>query len=107
MARKLLKLLEPAYLRGLSRHLENPNTLAVSLTRFLVTVDECIENAATPGDVDAQVDRLVDAIRAVNHEYERSHHKALRNGACHGIFAASVHFAMKTEGLNSSLLSGG
>jgi hypothetical protein len=95
LARKLVAALNPEYLPGLKKALENPRTLTLSLTQFLSARDEKL-NETTPAELDKQVGRLREALKAVNAIYEKRH-KLAENG-CHGVLVAFAHFALHNDG---------
>ncbi|MCT2400596.1 hypothetical protein [Novosphingobium mangrovi (ex Huang et al. 2023)] len=99
LARKLLPDLDGKFLTGLTKHLENRYTLALGLTQYLSTKDAALAAVASTEDVDAQIPRLRDAIKRANAMYEQSPHAQLRDAACLGVLTATVHFALKEEGV--------
>lgn len=95
LARKLVAALNPDYLPGLKKALDNPRSLALSLTQFLSAHDADLRQEKSQ-ELDKQVVRLREAIKAVNAVYEKRT-KLAENG-CHGVLVAFTYFAIHNGG---------
>ena len=95
MARKLLDEINERYLDGMEKHLENPRSLALSLTQFLISKN-LIAEAKETAALDEEVSRLRKAFQTVNTIYQEQ--SDLAAGGCHGVLVAFLYFAVLNEG---------
>lgn len=97
LARKVLADIDDRYLSALTKALENRRSLSLGLTQFLVGRDEALGKAQTIEELEVQVVRLRNALKAVNEIFERR--PTLRESGCHGVLVAFLYFALHNEGL--------
>lgn len=97
LARHLLPQFQADFLGGLSQHFENRHTLALGLTQFLMA-KQAVASEAEAARLQGEVDRIRQALIAVNAHYAEPSRVALREAGCHGVLTAFVYFALKNEG---------
>lgn len=97
LARYLLPEFNTAFLGGLKEHLKNKHTLALSLAQFLIA-KEALAGSAEVVALQAEVERVRQALILVNACYSAAAGQTLRESACHGVLTAFVYFALKNEG---------
>lgn len=97
LARYLLPEFNAAFLEGLAKHFTNKHTLALSLAQFLIAKAEVV-NSADVTALTSEVERVRQALIAVNACYNTATNQTLRTSACHGVLTAFVYFALKNEG---------
>lgn len=96
LARKLLAVIDDRYLPALKEPLKNRRSLALGLTQFLMRSGDAISKAADIAALDAQVPRLLEAIRTVDDLYSK--HPNLSSNGCHGVLVAFLYFALHNNG---------
>lgn len=97
LARYLLPEFNAAFLGGLAKHFENKHTLALSLAQFLIA-KAAVGDSADVTALTSEVERVRQALIAVNARYSTATNRTLRTSACHGVLTAFVYFALKNEG---------
>lgn len=97
LARHLLPQFQANFLGGLSQHFENRHTLALGLAQFLMA-KQAVASEADAVPLQGEVDRIRQALIAVNAHYAEPARAALREAGCHGVLTAFVYFALKNEG---------
>lgn len=97
LARHLLPELDDKFLTGLSNHLKDRHTLALGLSQFLLAKN-VLATATDSAALQPEVERLRQALKAVNALYEQPSGQRLRESACHGVLTAFAYFALKNEG---------
>lgn len=98
LARKLLPELDARFLAGLVKPFDHRHTLSLALTQFLAATDDKLAVAVVATELDAQVPRVRDALKAVNSIYEAASGERLRTSGCHGVLVAFAYFALKNQG---------
>jgi hypothetical protein len=97
LARHLLPEFNAVFLSGLTKHFENRHTLALGLAQFLMA-KQAVASEADAARLQGEVDRIRQALIAVNAHYAEPSRVALREAGCHGVLTAFVYFALKNEG---------
>ncbi len=97
LARHLLPELRSDFLSGFTKHFENKHTLALGLAQFLMA-KQAVASEAEAARLQGEVDRIRQALIAVNAHYAEPSRVALREAGCHGVLTAFVYFALKNEG---------
>ena len=97
LARYLLPEFNSVFLSGFAKHFENKHTLALSLAQFLIA-KAAVADSADMTALLPEVERVRQALIAVNICYSAVANQTLRASACHGVLTAFVYFALKNDG---------
>lgn len=97
LARRLLPQFNADFLGALAKHFEHKHTLALGLAQFLMA-KQAVASAPDAARLQGEVDRIRQALIAVNRHYEAAGGQALRASGCHGVLTAFVYFALKNGG---------
>lgn len=97
LARYVLPEFNASFLGGFTKHFENKHTLALGLAQFLMA-KQAVNCACDVLLLRPEVNRLRQALKAVNTLYEPASGARLREAACHGVLTAFIYFALKNEG---------
>lgn len=97
LARRLLAQFNADFLGALPKHFEHKHTLALGLAQFLMA-KQAVVSVPDAARLQGEVDRIRQALIAVNTHYGAAGGQALRASGCHGVLTAFVYFALKNEG---------
>lgn len=97
LARRLLPQFNADFLGALARHFEHKHTLALGLAQFLMA-KQAVASEPEAARLQGEVDRIRQALIAVNTQYNAAGGQALRASGCHGVLTAFVYFALKNAG---------
>lgn len=97
LARHLIPEFDGKFLTGFNKHFKDRHTLALGLSQFLLA-KQTLGTSTDSAALQAEIERLRQALKDVNALYERASGKRLREFACHGVLTAFVYFALKNEG---------
>ena len=96
LARHLLPQFNADFLGGLAEHFKNKHTLALGVAQFL-TAKQVVVGEADQSLFKPEVERIRQALIAVNAYFSASGGRALRASGCHGVLTAFLYFALKNE----------